>query len=340
MMLFNVRYFKEIYYAVLTLIAIIIIGTSGYMLVEGYNLFEAFYMTIITVSTVGFQEVRPLSDVGRMFTAFLIITSFGIFAYAVSSITRYLVTGKYKNYFKDFKVNKTIKELNNHVIVCGYGRNGKQAINTLIAHEVPFLIIEESEETIEKLRLKTNYPYIHANATAEGVLDKAGITKARSIICALPDDADNVFIVLTARSLNPKLNIISRASEDHAEKRLRMAGANNVIMPDKVGGSHMASLVVTPDVMEFLDKISITGSADINLEEVQFRNIPENLRYKTFQELESKLQLGAKIIGYKIDGGEYVINPPADLEIVPNSKLFVLGNSEQIKKLNSILVGV
>ena len=340
MMLFNIKYFKEIYYALLTLIAIIIVGTSGYMIVEDYNFFEAFYMTIITVSTVGFQEVRPLSDVGRVFTAFLIITSFGIFAYAVSSITRYLVTGRYKNYFKDYKVNKAIKELNDHVIVCGYGRNGKQCISTLMAHDVPFLIIEEDENTIEELRLRTSFPYIHANATGEGVLTHAGIERARAIITALPDDADNVFIVLTAKSLNDKLTIISRASEDHAAKRLRMAGADNVIMPDKVGGNHMASLVVTPDVMEFLDQISVTGSADINLEEIEFSNIPKDLHFRTFKELEQQLDHGAKIIGYKVDGGEYVINPPDDLEIVPNTKLFVLGNAEQIRALNSLLVNV
>ncbi|HAS35116.1 MAG TPA: potassium channel protein [Flavobacteriales bacterium] len=339
-MLFNLKFFKEIYYALATLLAIIFIGTLGFKLIEGYNVFEAFYMTIITVSTVGFSEVRPLSDMGRLFTAFLIITSFGIFAYAVSSITRYLVTGKYKNYFKDYRVNKAILNMKDHVIVCGYGRNGKQAVATLQAHKVPFIVIEQNEAVVEDIRLHSDLIYMRSNATSEEVLIDAGIERARAMITTLPEDADNVFVVLTARSLNADLNIISRASELQTEKKLKMAGANNVIMPDRVGGSHMASLVVTPDVMEFLDKISITGSADINLEEVEFKNIPASFRYKSFQELENQYQIGAKIIGYKTAAGEYIINPPEDLEFIPNSKLFVLGNAEQIRKLNSILIEV
>lgn len=339
-MLFNFRYFKEIYYALATLVLIFIVGTLGFMMVEGYTVMEALYMTTITVSTVGFQEVRPLSDGGRAFTALLILTSFGTFAYALTSITRYLVTGKYKNYFKDYRVNMDISQIEGHVIVCGYGRNGKQAIRTLEAHEEKFIIIESSESLIEQLRLDSKYLFIHGNATSEEVIRRAGIDRAKAIITTLPKDADNVFVVLTARELNSTLSIISRASEDSSEKKLRIAGADNVIMPDKVGGSHMASLVVTPDVMEFLDKISITGAAEINLEEIQFDNIPPSLRYKSFKDLEAEYNIGAKIIGYKTESGEYIINPPEDLEFVPHSKLFVLGNSDQIRKLNSLLIGV
>jgi len=137
-------------------------------------------MTIITVSTVGFSEVRPLSDMGRLFTAFLIITSFGIFAYAVSSITRYLVTGKYKNYFKDYRVNKAILNMKDHVIVCGYGRNGKQAVATLQAHKVPFIVIEQNEAVVEDIRLHSDLIYMRSNATSEEVLIDAGIERARA----------------------------------------------------------------------------------------------------------------------------------------------------------------
>jgi voltage-gated potassium channel len=338
-MLFNFRYFKEIYYALATMVLIFIVGTAGFMLVEGYSFMEGFYMTTITVSTVGFSEVRPLSEAGRAFTALLIVTSFGTFAYAVTSITRYLVTGKYKNYFKDYRVNKDIAELRNHVIVCGYGRNGKQAIRTLLAHEEQFIIIESSESLIEQLRLDSQHLFIHGNATSEETIIKAGIQNAKAIITTLPEDADNVFVVLTARELNRNLSIISRASEDSSEKKLRIAGADNVIMPDKVGGSHMASLVVTPDVIEFLDKISITGEADINLEEILFENISPEMRYKSFKELDMEFDIGAKIIGYKTEQGEYIINPPDHLEFIPNSKLFVLGNADQIRKLNKHLIG-
>jgi voltage-gated potassium channel len=169
------------------------------------------------------------------------------------------------------------------------------------------------------------------------VLLKAGVIRAKALITTLPVDADNLFIVLTARNLNPKLTIISRASDDGSDTKLKIAGANNVIMPDKVGGAHMASLVMKPDVMEFVDFITAQGGDNNNLEEITFEKISDNLKHKTLKELEIRNKSGANIIGYKTATGEYIVNPSADTKILPNSKLFVLGTPEQIKKLNLIL---
>ena len=335
-MLFNFRLFKKVYAAILILLLIILTGTIGFMSVEDYTLLEAFYMTIITVSTVGFSEVRELSDTGRLFTSFLIITSFGTFAFALTSITKYLVGGEYKQYFKDYRVNKEINKLEEHVILCGFGRNGKQAANTLIAHKQKFIIVESNPEVIEQIRQNKSLLYVEGDATSEEHIIAAGIDRAKALITTLPKDSDNLFVVLTARELNKKLSIISRATEDSSDRKLRIAGANNVIMPDKVGGQHMASLVMNPNVIEFLDHISIEGKHEINLEEIRFENIPAEYQFKTIRELNSKYNTGCLIIGFRTSDGEYIINPSPDTELIQGSKLFVLGKPDQIKHLNQI----
>ncbi|MBL4624684.1 MAG: potassium channel protein [Flavobacteriales bacterium] len=334
-MLFNFQYFKEVYIAFFILLLIIVFGTMGFMLVENYTFSEAFYMTIITVSTVGFSEVRELSSAGRMFTSLLIITSFGTFAFAVTSITKYLAGGEYKTYFRDYKVNKEIIKISNHVIICGYGRNGRQAVKTLNAHKMPYIIVESNPRLIAQLQAERKF-YIEGDATEEENLLNAGLNKAQALITTLPKDSDNLFVVLTARELNPKLTIISRASADNSDKKLRIAGADNVIMPDMIGGQHMATLVVTPDVVEFLDHISLQGKADVNLEEIAFDNLPDDFKGKTIKELNSRFTTGCSIIGFKSLDGEYIINPSPELQLVEGIKLFVLGSPEQIKALNRI----
>lgn len=336
-MLSKFKIFSRIYFALTLLLVIMFIGIIGFMLMEDYSLLEAFYMTIITVSTVGFQEVRPLSEEGRFFTTFLIITSFGTFAYAVSAITTYIVGGEFKTYFKDYRVNKRVEDLQGHVIVCGYGRNGKQAIKKLKAHGQSFVVIESSINRIELLRNEKKHLFVQGDATLDDVLEKAKISSAKALITALPKDADNLFVVLSARQKNPDMTIISRASHDESYQKLKIAGANNVIMPDKVGGAHMASLVTTPDVVEFLDNISVEGSANINLEEISINNLPTEFHNKTIKELNARYYTGCSIIGFKTVKGDYVINPGADTQLLPDSKLFVLGNSEQIQELNKLL---
>jgi voltage-gated potassium channel len=336
MSIFKIKYFTKLYVALLLILAMISIGISGYILIEKYTFLEAFYMTIITIATVGFQEVHPLSDVGKIFTAFLIITSFGTFAYAISAITKYVVEGEFNYYYKFYKVNNTISKLNNHVVICGYGRNGKQAATALHMNKQNFVIIEKSEVLAEQIK-EHGFLCIQGDCTQDEILNKSGISNARALITTLPIDADNLFVVLTARSINSKLTIISRASDDNSDKKLKIAGANNVIMPDKIGGAHMASLVIKPDVIEFIDHITGQGGPNINLEEIVFSELPEQLRNHTIKDLEIRNKSGANIIGYKTNEGEYVINPSAETKIIPGAKLFVLGTPEQVRKLRELL---
>jgi voltage-gated potassium channel len=319
------------------LAAITILGILGYYFICAYPLVDAFYMTIITVATVGFGEVHPLDEVGRVFTAFLIIISFGTFAYAISSITRFVIDGEFNEFFKKRKLNTSIQKLSNHVIICGYGRNGRQAAQVLKKHNQRFVVIEKNADITGVMKHEYSELVINADATVDEVLMQAGILRAKAIITTLPADADNLFIVLTARNLNSNLTIISRASEDNSDTKLKIAGANNVIMPDKVGGAHMASLVMKPDVVEFVDYIVSQGGDSINLEEITFENLPEHLRNKTLKDLEIRNKSGANIIGFKTATGEYVVNPSAETKIIHDAKIFVLGTTEQILRLKELL---
>ena len=208
--------FKPAVYAFVLLVSIVGIGIIGFMIIEGFSFIESFFMTIITVATVGFQEVHPLSDVGRIFTAFLIIFSFGIFAYAVTTFTRYIVDGIFRNYYKDNKVKKRIRKLSNHIIICGYGRNGKQVALNLREHKEDFVIIEKNESLVQKIREDESLLYVEGDAANDEILEAAKLESARALIATLPNDAENLYIVLTARQLNPDLLIISRASEDYS----------------------------------------------------------------------------------------------------------------------------
>lgn len=316
---------------------LLLTGILGYMIIEGYSLTDAFYMTVITIATVGYGEVHQLSTVGRIFTAFLIITSFGTFAYAVSAITRFVTDGEFNHFFKNKRLNAAIDKLSDHVIICGYGRNGRQAAHILKKHNKRFVVIDGDDKITGSITHKFSDLVLTGDATQDEMLMKAGILRASALITTLPEDADNVFIVLTARNLNSKLNIISRASDDGSDTKLKIAGANNVIMPDKVGGAHMASLVMKPDVMEFVDHITAQGGDNNNLEEITFETLTDSLKNKTLKDLEIRNKSGANIIGFKTAMGEYIVNPNADTKIIPHSKIFVLGTPDQIRRLKTIL---
>ena len=232
--------------------AVIAVGVLGYMFLSGYSFVDALYMTAITISTVGFGEIEPLNDQEKLFTVFLIATSIISFGYVVSAFTEYIVSGQLFQQLKLKKVQKKIEQLEGHTIICGFGRNGNQAMLKLQSYKQQFLIIEKEEDAIQHADEK-GILNVHGDATTDEILKRAGIERASNLITALPSDADNLFVVLTARQLNKNCKIISRATNESSYDKLKIAGADNVIMPDTVGGAHMASLIVNPDVMEFLD---------------------------------------------------------------------------------------
>ncbi|MDX6747871.1 NAD-binding protein [Polaribacter sp. PL03] len=319
----------------LLVVTILTIGIVGYMWLSGYNFVDALYMTVITVTTVGFGELQPFSPEEKVFTIFLILTSITIFGYAVSAFSEYLVSGKLFEHFKHRSVEKQIGHLKGHTIVCGYGRNGKQAILKLGNYNKKFVVVEKKKEMIEVLDAQ-GILNIQGDATLDETLQKAGIEKAAFLITALPSDADNLFVVLTASQLNKDCVIISRAGNESSYKKLKFAGASNVIMPDKLGGDHMASLVTTPDVIEFVDRLTIEGETTANLEEVSVNDLPAKYINKTILDLDLRRQTGCTVIGFRNPDKDYIINPEADIKLVADSQLIILGRPEQIIKLREV----
>ena len=329
------RLFRSKIILSLSLVAgILLFGVLGYRFISGYTWLEAVYMTIITVTTVGFGEVRPLGTEAKIFTIVLIILSVFIFAFSISVITEFILSRNSIQHLKLKKVRNTIASLDRHVIVCGYGRNGMQAAARLNAYNKPFVVIERDKDLIEKY--ESDVLFLEGDASDDDILMQAGITKAQYLISALPDDAANLMVVLSARQLNKKLFIISRASLITSQKKLELAGANKVIMPDKIGGDHMASLVVIPDLVTFMDKLSTEGKHTTNLEEVAIEDFAEKMEYNSLRDLDLRRKTGCTIIGYIEPNGNYIINPEADLPLQPKSKVIVLGRPEQIRKLNEM----
>ena len=326
---------SKIYKIIVLVVSIITLGTTGYMWLSNYSFVDAIYMTVITVTTVGFGEVKPFTPEEKIFTIFLILTSITVFGYAVSAFSEFLVSGKLFDHFKHKRVEKQINKLVGHTIVCGYGRNGKQAISKLKNYGKQYVVIEKSRVLIEKLDLE-GVLNVEGDSTTDEFLLKAGILKASNLITALPSDADNLFVVLTASQLNKKCTIISRASDESSDKKLKFAGASNVIMPDKLGGDHMASLVVTPDVIEFVDRLTIEGETTANLEEIDVDELPKIYLGKTILDLDIRKKTGCTVIGLRNPDKDYIINPEADSILIKGSHLIVLGRPEQIIKLREL----
>lgn len=322
--------------ALAILLIIVAAGSIGFMLIEDYTPIEALYMTIITVSTVGFREVHTLGNNGMLFASALIVSSIGTFAYAGTAVANFFIDGDYRRAIREQRQRRTISSMEQHVIICGFGRVGEQAALELQSHGTEVVLIESDLAKAEELR-NAGYKVIAGDATEDDNLKLAGIERARALLTTLPEDAGNVYVVLAAKEQRPDLLIISRASNASAVKKLRVAGARNVIMPDRVGGAHMATLVAMPDVVEFMDHIRIQGAGDVNLEEVSVSDLPEKLHLPTVGELDAARRMGVNVIGLKRSTGEFVINPAPDTPLDKACKLFVLGNQDQIRHLHTFL---
>ena len=313
---------------------ILIAGLVGYMVIEKFTVAEALYMTTITITTTGFSEVRPLSDAGRLFTTILLIFSWAAFALVLTRITQYIISGEINKFFKTRKLMAALAKLNGHVVICGFGRNGQQAAHTLRVHGQTFVVIERDEEVAEdELSQFPDLVYVVGDGTDDDVLLRAGVQRAKALITTLPDDADNVFIVLSARDINPRIQIISRASSSSSVLKLKKAGADSVIMPDKIGGTHMATLISKPDVIEFIDYLSGEEGESISMESVGYDQLPRELRDRPLSEIMRWKKTGVNCIGVKTIEGKFVINPPEQILITQGMKVMVLGTRQQIEEM-------
>lgn len=319
----------------------LLVGIVGFMWLESYSLMEAFYMVVITISTVGYTEVRPLSDNGHVFVSFYILLNVGLFAYLLSVFSWYVVNGELFKKMHENLIRKKIEQSRGHVIVCGYGRYGREVVDHFLIHKMPFVVIEHDPEVLAELQQhEQRLLYLNGDATTDELLIAAGIHRAAALITALPDDSENLFVVLTARQLNDKLNIISRASSIRSIKKLQLAGASHVVMPEQIGGFYMATLVSKPGATEFFARITREHDADIGFEEVSYHNAPSSCRNKSIRELHIRQQTGTNIIGYIDPNGNFIVNPDPDTRLVPGSSFVVIGSIEQLKRLRRYLASM
>ena len=317
------------------LLTSILIGTVGFSFLEGFDLLSAFYMSVITLSTVGYTEVHELSTNGRIFAAFYILMNIAILAYSVSVVTSYIVEGKlqsiFKNYMSDLKINK----LNDHVIICGYGRNGKEAAEELMRSGRQFVVIEKDPDVQPVNKVNGLFHILYGDATSDNTLKMAGLERASVIIITTSSDASNVFITLTAREMKPDILIIARASEKETESKLHRAGANKVIMPDNLGGMFMAHMVTKPVVIEFLNLMTGRGSKQYHLEQLRYEDLKPAFQNKTLKELAIHDITGGTIIGVKDNIKGLIPSPGPDTLIGPDDTIVVLCDVEHLQKLKA-----
>jgi voltage-gated potassium channel len=302
---------------------VVLIGTAGYQVLEDWDFLDSLYMTVITVTTIGLGEVRPLDQPGRWFTIFISLAGVGTVAYALSSVASMVVGGELFNIIKGRQMEKDIKKLSGHIILCGAGNTGQRTLQEFLLSNKQVVVIEQDPEVCDQLN--GNHVYvITGNATDEGVLEKANIRKAAGLITSLPEDADNVFVTLTARELAPGLDIVSRASDKSIEKKLLHAGATRVVVVDEVGGRHMANIMLHPYTVKLVDEITGLHNREIGLREIV---ISEGCAWsgKTPGQLNIRANTGLSIVGLINPDGRLTITPPPDMIMQPGAVLIVFG---------------
>lgn len=318
------------------LVLIMVIGTGGFMTIEQYSFVDALYMTVITLSTIGYQEVQRLSDAGKIFNIFFIICSFAVFASIISSLTRYFVSGEMAAYFKNRKLMNAIEKFSDHVIICGFGRHGQQAAEILLSNNTDFVAIDTVEVHLKNwFAEKKGFVYLHGDATDDDMLIKAGIKKAKALILTMPNDAENVFTVLSARASNPNLTIISRAQLKSSEFKLKKAGADHVILPESIGGAYMAGLISQPEVIEFINNLWGKGRESLNIESISFEDLHLDVQNKSIREIVEWYNSDVNCLGIKTENGNYITNPRQETVIKPNMQLMLFGSMDQIANLKN-----
>lgn len=318
-------------YIAASLVGIILLGTVGYTLMEGWSLVESFYMTMITVTTVGFNEVRELSTTGRMFTVALMILGVGTLFYGIAIIAEIRFEERVRQIFGRRKLVKELEKLENHHIICGYGRIGSTVAGEYARESLPHVVIESDEATAAQLDQEGRL-VILGDATRDEMLIEANVKTAKSLVCALPTDAENVFVTLTARALNPNLYILSRAALESSIGKMEAAGANRVVSPYIMGGMHMAQSVLRPKLAGFLDEVTSHATTDLDFDEV---TVPEGSDLVGMALRESKIsqETGVYLLSIRHNSGEMRFNPGPDFQIQAGDHLYALGTPEEVESL-------
>lgn len=319
----------------LTVVLVLALGTSWYVAVEGWTFLDAFYMTVITLTTVGYGEVQPLSPSGRIFTIVLIFLGVSTVAYGLSSIGEYLLTSGVIERIRKRGTMQAIKRLEKHVIICGAGRVGQTAARTLEEMKQTFVVVDSDPDLIRGLQ-DEEWIVLEGDSTQDEVLIGAGIERATGLLVCTGDDSDNLFIVLSARSLNRDLFIVARSVEASNEAKMRRAGANKVISPYQIGGRHMANVVVRPHVAEFMDVVTLDSGLELWLEEIEIAaNSP--LAGKTVVEADVRRRTGVTLVALLRGEKKQMITPDENTRFAAGDELIVLGTRQQLVALENLV---
>lgn len=327
--------FKRLATPALLLLAIVTIGIVGYTTIEGWTFLEAAYMLVITLFTVGFNEVHELSTAGRILTMGIIVSGVGTAIYAVGQFGEMIVEGQIFGYRRRKRMEKKIKEMKNHYIICGFGRVGHQIAHEFDMTDVPYVVIDIKPETADELEPKGT-PYIIGDTTTNGKLEEAGVKKAKGLIACADSDMENVFVTLSGRAANAGLYIVARASGKDAEHKLKLAGANRVISPYFISGRRMAALALRPIASDFLDTVMHGEHLDLSLREVL---IPDKsaIMGKNLEEAKIREKSGATVLAIRRADGAFNLQPLAVSKIEKGDILVVIGTVEQLELLEKMV---
>ncbi len=318
------------------LMGTVLLGTLGFMAVEGWGFLDALYMSTITITTVGYMEVHPLSKVGRIFNVFLLIGGVTTMFYIMGTVTQIVLELELSNYFGKRRTKKVIEKLSGHYLLCGFGRVGRSAAAELQRTGVPFVVMDRNPDKVE-WAIKSGCLAVVADCARDEMLREVGITRAKGLIAALSSDADNLFLILSAKTLNPMLNVSVRVAEEEAESKMRRAGADAVYLPYSMTGYRLAQAIVRPHVFEFLD-ITSTSRMGLNVGMEQVR-VDEGcpLAGKSLRDLQLRREIGVIVLAIRRLSGEMEFNPPADALLNSGDVLIVMGKVEDVQKLESTL---
>lgn len=330
------KLWQKFFTAVILLALVVLFGTGGYMAVEGWTFIDSLYMTIITLASVGYKEIHDLSSNGRIFTIILILGGVSTVAYALSAGARILLEGELQEVFGRRKMEKKIRELKNHYIICGYGRMGKIICRELREKSLRFVVIEKEPDILHE---EESVLIFKGDATKDEVLKELGIERAKGLISVLPTDAENLYVVLSARGLNSSLQIVARAGEEGSEQKLLRAGADRVVSPYHIGGLRIAHTVLKPAVVDFIEFATKSGNIDLQMEEVSIQENSELIGL-TLDECGIGRDLGVIIVAIKQNEGDMRFNPTFRSIIKAGDTLIALGETSKLKVLEEMAAAV
>jgi voltage-gated potassium channel len=327
----------------LTLIAAAVVlvlvgGTAGFVWIEDYPVFDAFYMTLTTVTTVGYGEIRTLSQPGRIFNSFLILFGVIIMLLAIGAMTQTIIELELNQFFGKRRIKSMIEKLQGHIILCGFGRVGRGAAEELRQAGAPFVIVDHNEDRVERA-IHDGMLAVLADASRDETLKDVGVERATGLIATLASDADNLFVILTAKTLNPSLQLSARVAEETSEVKMRRAGANFVFAPYNTTGHRMAQALLKPHVLQFLDFTTRKNMGlDVDIEQVR---VAERSVFagRSLAEMDVRKDTGVIILAIRKSSGEMSFNPTADSKVFPGDHLIAMGEPHQLHKLEQLLMG-